>query len=244
LLIGGFVLARIFPMKLWRLIPCVALVIAAGPAPAAAQQERLGRMFFTPAQRASLDIARSQRARTTVATENIEQEVAPAAQTITYGGAIRRSDGRTTVWLNNRPVHDTDPASSSAIVSRVRPDGSIRLQAPQSGRSVDLKPGQSVELLTGTIEESYSRRPLSQPASGAKPAPKPGPRPTADAITGKPAPADVAKAEQAREERQQQVIEDAVSRAVAETAAARPGAPEPAPQPAAPPPMLQTFPRR
>ena len=206
------------------LLGLLVLAAAAMPAPApAAQQgqERLGRLFFTPAQRLSLDVARSQRARATLATET-DQEAAPVSQTITYGGLIRRDDGRTTVWLNNQPVRDTDPAGAGAVVTRVRPDGRITLQAPQSARSVELKPGQSVELLTGTIEEGYSRRALSEP----DPKPKPGSKPGTDARKGKPSPSDVARAaEQEREERQQQVIEDAVSRAIVDTMNARPTAP-------------------
>ncbi len=222
---------RPFPMIAASLVLAVCAVAAAAiPAPAsAAQAERLGRLFFTPAQRASLDVARSQRARTTLANENAEQEAAPAAQTITYGGLIRRNDGRTTVWLNNQPVHDNDRSGAGAVVSGVRPDGRIILQAPQGARSVELKPGQSVELLSGTIEEGYSRRALSEPG----PKPKPGAKPTANAGKGKPSPSDAARAaEQEREERQQQLIEDAVSRAITETAAARPGAPLAPPPPA------------
>lgn len=210
-----------------RLLPgLLALVAAAMPAPTLAAQQELGRLFFTPAQRASLDVARSQRARAALATENTEQEAAPVSQTITYGGLIRRDDGRTTVWLNNQAVRDTDPAGAGAVVTRVRPDGRITLQAPQSSRSVDLKPGQSVELLSGTVEEGYSRRPLSEPEPKSKPGSKPG----ADARKGKPSPSDAAKAtEQEREERQQQVIEDAVSRAIVDTINARPAAPPPPP---------------
>lgn len=225
--------------KVVSVLPGCALAAAvlATPAPAA-EQERLGRLFFTPAQRASLDVARAQRARTTVGTEGDGQEAVPAAQSITYGGLVRRSDGRTTMWLNNQPIHDT-ASPGAGIVTRVRPDGTITLQAPQSARSVDLKPGQSVELLSGTIEEGYSRRALTP----SEPKPKPGAKQAPDAGKGKPTSGEAARSEQEREERQQQVIEDAVSRAITETAAARPGA-NPAPPPPAAPPMLQTFPRR
>jgi hypothetical protein len=216
-------------MKPNLLLICL-LAAAAMPAPApAAQTERLGRLFFTPAQRSSLDVARSQRARAAVVTDNSEQEATPTSQTITYGGLVRRDDGKTTVWLNNQPVRDTDPSGAGAVVSRVRPDGRITLQAPQSARSVELKPGQSVELLTGTVEEGYARRALSEPELK----PKPGAKPAADARKGKPSPSETARAaEQEREERQQQVIEDAVSRAIVDTINARPAAP--APPPAAP----------
>ncbi|HEY7743381.1 MAG TPA: hypothetical protein VIA19_10075 [Burkholderiales bacterium] len=203
---------------------CTALVAAAAAAPAPAQ-ERLGRIFFTPAQRASLDVARSQRARTALATDKSE-EAAPVPQTITYSGLIRRSDGKTTVWINNQPVHDRESAGAAAIVGRVRPDGSVTLQVPQSGRSVILKPGQSVELLSGAVEEGYSRR-VEAPTS--KPEPKPAAKPAA-AGTGKPAAAEAA-AQREREERQSQRLEDAISRALVDTASARPLA---TPAPAAP----------
>jgi hypothetical protein len=188
-------------------------------APAAAQaQERLGRLFFTPAQRASLDIARSQRARAAVATERTEQEATPVPQTITYSGVVRRSDGKTTVWINNQAVHDRESAGSAAIVGRVRPDGSVTLQVPQSGRSVSLKPGQSVELLTGAVEEGYARG-----VGTPKPEPKPAAKPAANAAAAKAAAERMAQQE--REERESQRLEDAISRALTETASARPLAP-------------------
>ena len=147
-------------------LACVLAAIAA-PAPAA---EPLGRIFFTPAQRASLDVARSQRTRTTVATEKTDEEVAPAPEVISYGGMVRRSDGQTTVWINNRAVNEKEPVGGTPMVSQVRPDGAVSLQVPESGRSVDLKVGQSVELLSGSIEEGYARRTTPKPES--KPAPK------------------------------------------------------------------------
>lgn len=214
----------------WKisLLACGALAAAVAPLPAPAQ-EQLGRLFFTPAQRASLDIARSQRARAAVATEKAEQDATPVPQTITYNGVLRRSDGKTTVWINNQPVHDRESAGAAAIVGRVRPDGSVTLQVPQSGRSVNLKPGQSVELLSGNVEEGYSRR-LEAP----KPEPKPAAKPGATTGTAKP-PAPDRVAEQEREERAAQRLEDSISRALTETASARPGAaPAPAAAPAQP----------
>jgi hypothetical protein len=210
----------------WKisLTVCCALAAAATSVPAPAQ-ERLGRLFFTPAQRASLDVARSQRARATLSTEKTEQEAAPVPQTITYGGVLRRSDGKTTVWINNQPVNDRESAGAAAIVGQVRPDGSVTLQVPQSGRSVILKPGQSVELLSGAVEEANSRK-----LEASRLEPKPAAKPAADARTAKPAVPDSA-AQREREERESQRLEDAISRALTETASARPGA---APGPGAP----------
>jgi len=138
---------------------CIALALAM---PAAAADSSLGRLFFTPSQRALLDVARSQRTKVTVATEATEATVEvsePVPQTITYDGMVRRSDGRTTVWLNNRPVDDRKPADESMIIRRVRPDGAVTLEVPQASRRVDLKVGQSVEVLSGSIGEGYRQRP-------------------------------------------------------------------------------------
>ena len=151
-----------------RLPLLCGLLLIAGQAPAA---EPLGRLFFTPTQRASLDVARSQKTRVTVDTEAGDERAAPAPEVLTYGGIVRRSDGKSTVWINNRPLHDREALGSASVVNRARPDGSIRLQVPQSGRSVDLKVGQSVELLSGTIEEGYARRAIV-PKPETKPAAK------------------------------------------------------------------------
>ena len=200
--------------RAWRIGMVVYLTLTASTPVAAQAQERLGRLFFTPAQRASLDVARSQRARAALSTEKPEQEATPVPQIITYSGHIRRSDGKTTVWINNQAVHDRESAGAAAIVGRVRPDGSVTLQVPQSGRSVSLKPGQSVELLTGAVEEGYPR--------GIETA-KPEAKPAATAGTGKPAPDRAAQRD--RDERETQRLEDAISRALTETASARPLAP-------------------
>ncbi|OGA25641.1 MAG: hypothetical protein A3I02_09480 [Betaproteobacteria bacterium RIFCSPLOWO2_02_FULL_67_26] len=208
-------------------------VAAQAPAPAAAAAkpaakpaaEPLGRMFFTPAQRASLDIARTQRARTTLATEKTEEvaTAAPVPQTITFDGTVRRSDGKTTFWLNNRAVNENEQPGGGVVVGRVRPDGGISLQLPQSGRGVDLKVGQSIELLSGTVEEPYSRKPPA-PAPEAKPAAKPAP----EAKGAKPPSPEAARAERDLEERIQNRVEESLRAQSAAGAKPAPatGAPE------------------
>ena len=201
------------------LLCALAAPTAWGQAPgriAAKAAEPMGRFFFTPAQRASLDIARTRRARNTLSTEGMEETAAPVAQSVTYGGMVRRSDGKSTVWINGRPVNDSEPIGGISVVGRIRSDGSVSLQVPQSGRSVDLKPGQSVELLSGTIEEAFSRKHV-QP--DPKPAAKVGlePKPAA-----KSAPPERAQDERDREEQQQKVEE--VLRALREGASAKSGA--------------------
>jgi len=136
------------------------IILLAGFATTAAGAE-LGRMFFTPAQRATLDAARKQNVRVEIGNEDNDRaptpaSTAPTPQTVRLNGLIQRSDGKNTVWLNNKPV--TGPASGSLNISTSRNDTRVKLQAPDGGRSMDLKVGQSAEILSGTIEESYRRR--------------------------------------------------------------------------------------
>ena len=146
-------------MKIRLVMAGIAVLVGI---PAWAADPPLGRLFFTPSQRASLDVARSQRTRATVATEQVDEQVLqPAPQTITYGGMVRRSDGKTTVWLNDRPVDEQKAGGGPTIVRRVGPDGAVTLEIPQSNRSVDLKVGQSVEVLSGSIGEAYRPRPAA-----------------------------------------------------------------------------------
>jgi hypothetical protein len=142
-----------------RVALIIALLFAGGIATAA----ELGRMFFTPAQRAALDAARKQNIRVEIGNE--EEERAPAApaaaaplpQTVRFNGMIQRSDGKSTVWLNNKPV--TGENAAGLNVSTSRNDTRVRVSRPDGGRAMDLKVGQTAEMVSGTIEETYQRRP-------------------------------------------------------------------------------------
>jgi hypothetical protein len=72
-------------------LACLLLLLAnAGHA-------ELGRLFYTPEQRAGLENARLQnRARATSSPTR-------AAKPVTYDGIVIRSDGRTTRWVNGTP---------------------------------------------------------------------------------------------------------------------------------------------
>ena len=155
----------------------VAAVFLAGGASAFAA-EGIGRLFFTPAERAQLDQARVQKQRPVA---KAEEPLAPPAapQVLTYSGVVRRSDGKAVLWLNNRPVDEKEAMSSLSVSGAVRSDGAVVVRVPQSGKTIDLKVGQSVELGSGAIAER--QRPAPAPTavkpSAASEAPPPSAAP-------------------------------------------------------------------
>jgi hypothetical protein len=131
----------------------LALGVAIFVAPAFAE-EPLGRFFFTPAERAELEAARAMGA---APTPERVREPAPRAkrirQSVTYGGLVRRDDGRSMLWINDRLLDEREALGGSNLRGHVRADGSVLLEAPEDGTAIYLKVGQSAELHTGKVVE-------------------------------------------------------------------------------------------
>lgn len=127
-----------------------AVLAAAGAAPPAAasdahgqpaQARHLGRLFSTPQERALLDARRDG---TVVESQPPAAPVLPPSPPapLQLNGVVQRSNGQTTVWLNDAPLAERD--------GKVQPDRSVQLRLP-SGKRVTLKPGQSYDETTGAI---------------------------------------------------------------------------------------------
>ncbi len=160
---------------------CAAPVLAA---------DSLGRLFLTPDQRAQLEIARAQRdRRLPIAETEGAPTAAPVPQgpdVVTYSGVVRRSDGKSTVWLNGKPVNERNRSQPEHEVSvtGLQRDGAVSVAIPQADRRASLKVGQSLEVTSGAIEESYSRRvTLPRPAENTSAAAPAAPPPAAAATT-------------------------------------------------------------
>lgn len=133
-----------------RLMTIIVIGLAAQCAQAA---DPVGRIFFTPEQRAQLDALRAKKA---VASQTRDE---PVPETITYNGIVRSSDGKTTVWINDEALSESALLNKQSIVGRVGRDGRITLQAPQA--AVRLKVGQSATLFSGKVDESFTQGPES-----------------------------------------------------------------------------------
>ncbi len=138
----------------------LACILAYRPGISVAADE-LGRLFFSPAQRAQLDVVRAQRDRRlpTAATssDTTEEPVPQGPDVVTYNGVVRRSDGKSTVWINGRPMTERTRDSDVNVVG-LRRDGTVFVAVPQADRSASLRVGQSMEVMSGKIEEPYARR--------------------------------------------------------------------------------------
>lgn len=117
--------------------------------PATVQPSVVGRLFFTPEQREQLDLLRLKK----VVASQAKDE--PPPEIITYEGIVRRTDGQTTVWVNNKPLNERELRDAPAVAGRIERDGRLLLQAGQTGAgtALRLKVGQRAELSSGKIEE-------------------------------------------------------------------------------------------
>ena len=151
----------------------LVLIAAAGvdAAQPAGESPQLGRFFFTPAERAQLDMVRIHK-KPPPPPIVPEATVDNAPQVVTYGGIVRRSDGGATLWINNRAVDAKEALSDANLKGRVRPDGAVSLQIPDRAGTIDVKVGQSIELQTGRVAESRKSA-ADKPPIDAKPPAQP-----------------------------------------------------------------------
>ena len=192
--------------------------VPGGPQPREASS--LGRFFFTPSERARLDELRhsppAQRAETVKAQP---PPPPPAPRYVTVNGVVRRSDGESTIWLNNQPVQGQQPADGLvASPARGQSPSHVTVRVPQSGRSIDVKVGQQVEVNSGAVREAYRAPAAAQPAGTPR-------SETSDTRTG------VRRSDREREYRDREFVRDLVREIEAESAAAaganRQGTPAP-----------------
>lgn len=108
-----------------------------------ARAEPLGRLFFTPAQRAALD----QRRQLPLQTEGADPS-GPAV--LAVNGQVRRSSGRHTTWINGSPLTEASPL----------PGGLAPLKV---GESLHVESGERTDLLKG------GRLAVSRPNSAGRP---------------------------------------------------------------------------
>jgi hypothetical protein len=137
-------------------------VLALGAAPAAAQE--LGRLFLTPEQRSVLDARRKAR----VPDKPPAVEAVVDSPVTRLDGYVRRSGGRSTVWLNGVPT----PEGVQAEGLQVRPGrspASVWLTLGEEERRFELRVGEKLDRDSGEVRDVLGEdairvgRPPAQP---------------------------------------------------------------------------------
>jgi hypothetical protein len=124
-----------------RLLLLVAASIALVPA---ARAQELGRLFFTPDQRAALDARRKARVP--------DRAAAAVSPTTRLDGYVQRSGGPSTVWVNGEGQLETSPDAPRIGATR-RDDGRVSVPVGEGGSRVGMKPGETLDRGSGEVRD-------------------------------------------------------------------------------------------
>ena len=114
--------------------PALLLLLVCVQSPTWAQAEQLGRLFFTPQQRAALDRQREHN-------RNFVPNAGDNESSLTINGEVRRSTGRNTRWINDEADWNAArPRPSVPVGDTFHPGTGERGNLLGEGR-IDVKPG-------------------------------------------------------------------------------------------------------
>lgn len=134
-----------------------------------AEEKPLGRLFLTPAERASLDSVRqnSRPPEKIVTPGNPDQdedivETAAPPPVVTVQGYVKRSDGKGTVWVNGRPVQEKASTKDVEIGKLQGKSNEVQVKLPSTGQTVKLKAGQSYDPASGKVGSLREIAPVAE----------------------------------------------------------------------------------
>ena len=122
-----------------RMIPGLLGLVMLAPA-CAADIPGLGRLFFTPERRATLERQR---------TLNVQEAQSLQGTSMSLDGVVYRSGGKATVWVNNQAQTESE-SSRTGVTATISPraPGSALL-APGEEAPARLKVGETINRATG-----------------------------------------------------------------------------------------------
>ncbi len=129
------------------------LVLASLASPLQAEPDAdFGRLFSTAQERSRLDSLRQNRAMQTARSQSGSIAAPVAAELpepVTMQGYVKRSDGATTLWINNQPLQENstlDQVEIGRLTSQKNAvrngSDSLHIRIPATGKQVRLKAGQ------------------------------------------------------------------------------------------------------
>jgi hypothetical protein len=158
----------------------LALLIAvlaagvAGVASAATPAPPLGRLFYSPAERAALDAQRRAAARPAAAPPAAAAPAPVAPRSLRVDGVVTRSDGPGAVWIDGVPLPPEGLAHGTRVERPADATQPVVVRLPDGGRRVPVRVGQEVEIGSGKVTERYLLAPppaVPDPHAPARPGP-------------------------------------------------------------------------
>lgn len=124
--------------------------------------EPFGRLFTTPAERATLDHLRQTRKIEPVNVDQPMEEAIEAAPVlppeISVQGYVKRSDGKKgTVWVNQKPVQENSSVGEVEVGKLPKNGNEVQIKVPGLDKSLKLKAGQVYDPGTDSVSESKVR---------------------------------------------------------------------------------------
>lgn len=143
-------------MKPFALSFSLILALLASSLAVAAPDDDFGRLFSRPAERKNLDVLRQNQKLKVITPQDLIQPDAAVAvvpaelpDPITLQGFVKRSDGTSTLWINNKAVQE-DSAVDNVQIGRLHEQrsnagassDSLNVRIPANGKHVRLRAGQ------------------------------------------------------------------------------------------------------
>lgn len=129
----------------------------------------LGRLFFTPAERARLDAERNAAPDLAAAAALTPPSVVEPAATppappasVTVNGFVRRAHGPSTAWINGTPGTRAEWTMHTEPALRLAHDA---VEIDEARTRARVKPGQTFDPQAGRVVEGFERSPA--PAAGS-----------------------------------------------------------------------------
>ena len=131
-----------------------------------------GALFTSPEQRDSLNLQRSQGTFFSPKPTLQQTPSTPKEKQIFFNGYVTRKSGPNTAWANNKMLQNSSDKKTaqnevSAKLDRIK-ETSVPIKTSALSSSIRLQPGQSLNLNTGKITESYSQKHPTASANNSK----------------------------------------------------------------------------
>jgi hypothetical protein len=113
-----------------------------------AQAQELGRLFFTPEQRAALDARRKARVPDKPAATAVSES--PVTR---VNGAVQRSGGKSTVWVNGEMIPENAQAEGARVLPRGANPDRVSVPVGEGAQRHDLRVGESLDRSSGQVRD-------------------------------------------------------------------------------------------